>query len=106
MSPVRATVIIDGGSVTLMPKRAPVGSSGPIRGHSLAIFAGQPPASQLAGADGPFQATVEPGAQPGFAILDLDEAKAAALGRTLGLAKILFWDGRRAQVVPCAGAVE
>jgi hypothetical protein len=101
MSPVRATVTIDGGSVTLMPRRAPVGSSGPIRGRSLAIFAGQPPASLLARSLRPIQAIVEPGTQPGFAIVDLEEREAAALGQTLGLAEILFWDGRRARLMHC-----
>jgi hypothetical protein len=101
MSPIRATVVIHGGSVTLLPRRAPVGSSGPIRGRSLAIFAGQPPAPLLARSPRPFRATIEPGTQPGFAIVDLDEHDAAALGQTLGLAEILFWDGRRARLVPC-----
>ena len=94
MSPIRATVVIHGGSVTLLPRRAPVG-------RSLAIFAGQPPAPLLARSPRPFRATIEPGTQPGFAIVDLDEHDAAALGQTLGLAEILFWDGRRARLVPC-----
>lgn len=106
MSPVRVTVVIDGGPVTLMPRRAPVGSSGPIRGRSLAIYSGQPPASLLARSPRPFQATVEPGRQPGFAIVDLDERDAASLGQMLGLAEILFWDGRRARLLPCAAPEE
>jgi hypothetical protein len=87
-----------------MPRRAPVGSSSPIRGRSLAIFASQPPASLLTRSPRPLQATVEPGTQVGFAIVDLDEHDAAALGRTLGLAEILFWDGRRARLMPCGAA--
>ena len=93
-SPTRATLTIEGSKVTILPRRAPVGNSGPIRGHTLAIYPGEPSQEQLA-------ATIEPGSVPGFAILDLDEAEAAKLGRTLGLAEILFWDGRRARNLPC-----
>lgn len=44
---------------------------------------------------------MEPGATVAQAVLDFTAVEAAALGRTLGLAEILFWDGRRAQVLPC-----
>ena len=90
----RATVLIEGARVTILPRRAPVGNSGPIRGRSLAIYPGEPTEEQL-------PATIEPGATPGFAILDLAEREATAIGRTLGLAEILFWDGRRASLLPC-----
>lgn len=35
---LRATVAIDGTTVTLLPRRAPVGNSGPIRGRPLTVF--------------------------------------------------------------------
>ena len=96
-----ATVLIDGAPVTLMPKRAPVGNSGPIRGRALAIFSGAPPAALLEQGGAIFSATVEPGRQPAFAVPDLGEPKARDLGRRLGLTEILFWDGRRARLLPC-----
>ena len=121
--PTRATVLLDDGPVTILPKRAPVGNSGPIRGHTLAVFPladGAAPATvDVPGdvaavpgdtADVPvqrprtFQATIEPSAQPAFALLDLDERDAVALGRSLGLAVILFWDGRRAGLLSCDGS--
>jgi hypothetical protein len=90
----RATVLIDGAAVTILPRRAPVGNSAPIRGRTLAIYVGEPAPEQL-------PATVEPGGVPAFAILDLDAAEATSIGRGLGLAEILFWDGRRASLLPC-----
>ena len=102
--PTRATVLIDGGPVTILPRRAPVGNSGPIRGRTLAIFPGAPPPSLPERADARFAATVEPGAQPAFAVLDLGEDQAADLGRALGLREILFWDGRRARLLACVAA--
>jgi hypothetical protein len=93
--PTRATLWIDGARLTILPRRAPVGNSGPIRGRTLAIYPGTPTQDQ-------FPAIIEPGGISGFAILDLDEGEAAKLGRTLGLTEILFWDGRRASLLPCA----
>ena len=92
--------MFDGSPVTILPRRAPVGNSGPIRGRTLAIFPGTPPAVPALPTAG-FAATVEPGARPGFAVPDVDETFATRLGRTLGLAEILFWDGRRAHLLPC-----
>ena len=102
-TPARATVLIDGAAVTILPKRAPVGNSGPIRGRTLAIFSGQPPAEPPGRSAARYSATVEPGARPAFAVADLGEREAVALGGALGLAEILFWDGRRARLLPCAG---
>jgi hypothetical protein len=87
-----------------LPRRAPVGTSGPIRGRTLAIFA----TTDAAGLDravprrgaARFPATVEPGGRPATAVADLSEAEAVDVARGLGLAEILFWDGRRAQVLP------
>ena len=101
LGPTRATVWIDGAPVTILPRRAPVGNSGPIRGHPLAVFPGASPPTLPEGSDARYAATLEPGAQPGFAVLDLGEREAAELGRALGLAEILFWDGRRANLLPC-----
>jgi hypothetical protein len=100
----RATVWIDGASVTVLPRRAPVGNSGPIRGRSLAIFPGSANALLTAlpsHAPDRYAATVEPNGQPGFAVPDLSEAEALAIGRALGLDEILLWDGRRAQILSC-----
>jgi hypothetical protein len=100
----RVTVLIDGASVTILPRRAPVGNSGPIRGRALAIF---PTLADVASAALPahapdhYQATVEPDRQPAVAVPDLAEAEALAVGRALGLDEILFWDGRRAQILSC-----
>lgn len=97
----RATVWIDGATVTILPKRAPVGSSGPIRGRSLTLLP-DVPSSDLPELDHPaFAATVEPGGRPAHAILDLSEAEARRAGAALGLHAVLFWDGRRAQILDC-----
>ena len=37
-APTRVTVTFDDGTVTLLPRRAPVGNSAPIRGETLAVF--------------------------------------------------------------------
>jgi hypothetical protein len=50
---------------------------------------------------GTFPATVEPGGQAARAVFDLTEAEASTAARTLGLAEILFWDGRRAHLLDC-----
>jgi len=103
--PTRATVLIDGAPVTILPRRAPVGNSGPIRGRTLAIVPaaeadGRAASGTLAGRS-VLAATVEPGARPAFAVLDLGEGEATELGRALRLAAILYWDGRRAHLLPC-----
>ena len=102
----RATVQLPDGPVTILPKRAPVGNSGPIRGRTLAILAAPSAASELHaaltehGAEC-FSAVLEPGARSAVAVANLAEADALAIGRALGLGEILFWDGRRAQVLAC-----
>ncbi|HZO30607.1 MAG TPA: hypothetical protein VFH48_31945 [Chloroflexota bacterium] len=98
----RATVWFDGAPVTILPRRAPVGNSGPIRGRTVAVFPGAPPLTTPAPPRAMLPASVEPGDQAAFAILDLGEQEAADHGRALGLAEILFWDGRRARLLPCA----
>jgi hypothetical protein len=103
MSLGRATVQIDGAAVTILPRRAPVGHSGPIRGRSLAVFPGRPPANFADRPGGVLPAAVEPKGQPASAILDLSEGEALALGRAAGITQILYWDGRRAQVLDCRG---
>jgi hypothetical protein len=122
----RATILIDGRSVTILPKRAPVGHSGPIRGRTLAVLPALPdppgardpaagaaspaggstasPRLRAALPDGPrdlFMATLEPGVRPALAVADLTEAEAAAAGAALGVGEVLFWDGRRARLVDC-----
>jgi hypothetical protein len=96
----RVTVHFEDGPVTILPKRAPVGNSGPIRGHSLAVF---PTVDRSALPQGvaAFPATIEPGAVPAQALLDVTEAEATTVGAALGLSEILFWDGRRAQILVC-----
>jgi len=98
---VRATVSIDGASVTILPRRAPVGASGAIRGRPLAIFASARPPAFAPEPNAPLDAIVEPGGT-GFAVLDLSEVEAAALARSLALAEFLYWDGRRAAMLSCA----
>ncbi len=100
----RATVLIDGASVTILPRRAPVGNSGPIRGRTLAIFPAPVHATSTTlpgNATDRCPATLEPGGQPGVAVPGLVEAEALSAGRALGLDEILFWDGRRAQILTC-----
>ena len=98
--PTRATVWVEGAPVTILPKRAPVGNSGPIRGRTLAIFptldrSALPPDAIVV------SATLEPGGRPGLAVPDLSEADALAMSRALGLHQVLFWDGRRAHILAC-----
>jgi hypothetical protein len=110
------TLDVGGAALTILPRRAPVGESGPIRGRTLAVYPAAP-------TDGPeqcpdnaerlrsllpdgqreiFPGTVEPGARTAMAVLDLGQDEALAIGCALGLTEILFWDGRRAQILPCA----
>ena len=102
----RATVQLADGPVTILPKRAPVGNSGPIRGRTLAVLATPSAAMELHvaltehGAEC-FTAVLAPGARPAVAVANLAEADALAIGRALGLVEILFWDGRRAHVLAC-----
>ena len=120
--PTRATVWIEGAPVTILPRRAPVGTSGPIRGRTLAVFPypgdfdgsvsdavleisrllqeALPPDRWHEG----FLARVEPGNRPAQTVTDVTADEAAAAGTKLGLAEILFWDGRRAHLLPCIAA--
>ena len=108
--------------MTILPRRAPVGNSGPIRGRTLAVFPypgdfdgsvsdavlevsrllqeALPPDRWHEG----FLARVEPGNRPAQTVTDVTADEAAAAGTKLGLAEILFWDGRRAHLLPCIAA--
>lgn len=115
---VRATLEIDGATLTLLPRRAPVGNSGPIRGRALTVIplvreqAGGPAVptggaaidrvrAMLPRPDAPIlPAVLQPGDGPGVAVFDLAPGEAVALGRALGAASVLHWDGRRAQALP------
>ena len=113
---MRATLELDGAPVTLLPRRAPVGNSGPIRGRSLTVFP-----CHNRGPDAPHDAdglrahvraalprpdavlvpaVVQPGDVPGLAVFDLTPDEALAAGRTLNVAALLHWDGRRAALLP------
>ena len=105
---LRFVVQLPGGAVTLLPRRAPVGNSGPIRGRALAIVAGSDAEREAIGARLPagaerFEASILPGERPAVAIADLSEADAIGLGRALALAEIFYWDGRRGRLVPVSG---
>ncbi len=114
----RVTVQIGDAIVTIMPRRAPVGNSGPIRGQSLAMFPDppvQPGAVPVEFVERGeylrphlpdrrhdlFFGTADPGGRQVTAVANLDRFGAAAVGRALGLSEILFWDGRRAGVLEC-----
>jgi len=64
--PTRATIQFDDGPVTILPRRAPVGNSGPIRGHTLAVFPtpASLPASLPEGWHEGFPGRIEPGNRP------------------------------------------
>ena len=112
-APTRVTVTFDVGTVTLLPRRAPVGNSAPIRGETLAVFPlmadtpsavaehltrflGHPVVHAPA-----VVSTGETDEQPAIAVLGLTEAEAKSIGATIGLESVLFWDGRRANVLAC-----
>ncbi len=100
---MRATLELDGAPVTLLPRRAPVGNSGPIRGRSLTVFP-----CHNRGPDAPHDADglrahvraalPRPDAVLVPAVVQPGEALAA--GRTLNVAALLHWDGRRAALLP------
>lgn len=113
-APNRVTVTFADGTVTLLPRRAPVGNSAPIRGETLAAFplghrthdALAEQITRVAGRPLPHAPAMldigEDGEQPGLAILGPTEAEATNVGVALGLAAIFFWDGRRAGRLTCA----
>jgi hypothetical protein len=92
------------GPVTLLPKRAPLGNSAPIRGRTLAVLALPPSGIEPAPPAGAerFDAWLLPGERPAVAFADLDEVAAIALGRGVGLAEVFFWDGRRGRLLTCS----
>jgi hypothetical protein len=87
-------VELDGGPVTILPRRAPIGNSAPIRGRSLTVVPGS---SEREG----YPAILDPGTVPAVGLLGLTEGRAIELGRALELAEVLFWDGRRAAMLDC-----
>lgn len=97
-------------TITLLPRRAPVGHSAPIRGTSLAVLPLNDKGQQIVAALGVvgadtsavFPATLEPEGQAGIAVLSLTESQALAVGRSLRLGAIFFWDGRRGSALACA----
>jgi len=94
------------GPVTLLPRRAPIGNSAPIRGRPLAVMPvgdveHQGVLSVLSADQEPYPALVLPGEAPAIALLDLNEADAVNLGRALGQHEIFYWDGRRGRKVGC-----
>jgi hypothetical protein len=121
---VRATLELDGATLTLLPRRAPVGNSGPIRGRPLTVFplAGSGPggATGPGVTGGPDEATLlarlraalprsdaavipavlQPGDAAGVAVFDLSPEEAVATARALTVVSILHWDGRRAHLLP------
>ena len=109
----RVTVTFDDGTVTLLPRRAPVGNSAPIRGATLVALPlmGETPAAvadhltTLLGrpvVHAPAVLSIgEADRQPGIAVLGLTEAEAERVGATIGLESVFFWDGRRASVLAC-----
>jgi hypothetical protein len=107
---MRATVQFDGSTVTLLPRRAPVGNSAPVRGRPLTVFA----LDAGAGSDDDtsvvrtvlprpeaevFPALMQPGDVAGVAVFDLTADEAQAVCRALRLTSVLHWDGRRAQLL-------
>ena len=112
--PTRVTVAFEDGTVTLLPRRAPVGNSAPIRGVSLAAFplmgvtladvAGQI-AAILGRPTHHVPAMLSAGqvdSQPGIVILGLTATEAEHVGATVGLKSVFFWDGRRAGILACS----
>ena len=116
-------VCLPGGTVTLMVRRAPIGTSGPIRDRPLVIVTAYNPGHERPGeeanraANKRLRAEIErrgwtwcPAVgysperdheEPSFAVLDVGEAEARELGRLFGQAAVLVWDGRRARLAWC-----
>ena len=113
-TPTRVTVTFQDGTVTLLPRRSPVGNSAPIRGETLAAFPlmGDPPvavAERLTAFLGrpvlhapAVLSTGESTGHPGIAVLGLTEAEAERIGAAIGLEGVFFWDGRRASMLACS----
>lgn len=103
---IRFVVQLPGGDVTLLPRRAPLGNSAPIRGRTLVIVAAsdaesEAPLTIVPAAADRFAASILPGERSALALPDLSESDAVSLGQALGLDEIFFWDGRRGRLVPC-----
>lgn len=107
---VRATVELDGSTVTLLPRRAPVGNSTLIRGRALTVFplgagADSDENTRLLRAVLPrpdaeiCPALMQPGDLSGVAVFDLTADEALAVSSTLTIPSVLHWDGRRAQLL-------
>jgi hypothetical protein len=115
---------LEGAAVTVLPRRAPVGNSGPLRGRPLTVFplggaAAGPPAgagteagaavveriarvrAALPRTDAEIvPAVLQPGDVASVAVFDLLPDEALAVGLALAVASLLHWDGRRARVLP------
>jgi hypothetical protein len=117
-APARVTVALAAGTVTLLPRRAPVGNSGPIRGETVTVLplgatrtdwllaqAERVAVRRLAHAPATLDIP-EVGVQPGLAVLGLTEAEAVTVGSHLGLTQVFFWDGRRAALLACPPTVK
>ena len=92
--------------MTLLPRRAPIGNSTPIRGRSLAVIPveeREDPGALPPSAAGQerLPALVLPGGGKAIAVLELSEEEAIGLGRALGQDEIFYWDGRRGRMVAC-----
>jgi hypothetical protein len=108
------TITVEGERVSLIPKRAPVGNSRPIRGRTLAIVdlpsGAGPRADRVemfrsafpSGNLDCYSATIEPDHQGAIAVCDVTRDEALTAGRRLGMTEILFWDGRRAALLSCS----
>jgi len=94
------------GPVTLLPRRAPIGNSTPIRGRPLAVIPvgdaeHQGVLSASSADQETYPALVLPGEMRAIALLDVDEADAVRLCRALRQDEIFYWDGRRGRLVGC-----
>jgi hypothetical protein len=96
-------VRLPGGPVTLLPKRAPIGNSAPIRGRSLTVLPLPPSGVEPPVPSGAerLDAWIQPGDRPAIAFADLAEDAAVNLGRTAGVDEVFYWDGRRGRLVAC-----
>jgi hypothetical protein len=108
------TVTFQEGTVTLLPRRAPVGHSAPIRGETLTALPlmGDTPVDIVGRVAAFLGRTVQhapavlavPGLEsiPAIAVLGLTAAEAGQIGTTIGLQSLCYWDGRRAGILTCS----